>query len=195
MSELSDGRFRPRRIELRCTPPAGVAQRYQRFYGCPIVFGTRDMAIVFDKNLLDVPLATGSEELAQHNDQVVRAYLDKLDRADLENRVRSLVIDALPSGRVTKAAIGRRLGLSARTLQTRLGQRGSSFVALIDSTRRALACAYLEDSSASISEIAYLVGFTDTSNFSRAFKRWTGVSPRDHRMKMTRPTARDGASV
>jgi len=181
MAELSDGLFRPQRVELRRIAPAGAENRYEAFYGCPIVFEARDMAIVFARGLLDVPLATGSEELAQHNDRVVSAYLEKLDRADFENRVRLLVIEALPSGRVTKAAIAGRLGMSARTLQTRLAERESTFEALINDTRRRLAYAYLEDPALSISEIAYLVGFAEISNFSRAFQRWTGMSPTQHR--------------
>ena len=183
MKELTDGRFQPRRIELRRSAPAGVAKQHETFYGCPVVFERHDVSIIFDRTLLDVPLALGNEELAQLNDRVVQTYLARFDRADFENRVRSLVIEALPSGRVTKTSVALRLGVSARTLQARLGERGSSFVGLVNATRRTLACAYLDDPSTSIGEVAYLVGFSDTSNFTRAFRRWTGLSPSGHRAK------------
>ncbi len=186
MKELTDGLFKPRRIDLRRSAPAGATRRHEAFYGCPVAFEGAGIAIAFDRALLDVPLALGSEELAQLNDRVVRAYLAKFDRADFENRVRTFLIEALPSGRTTKAAIASRLGISARTLQARLGDRGSSFVELMNATRRTLACAYLDDPKISIGEIAYLIGFSDVSNFTRAFKRWMGVSPSSHRTNSAR---------
>lgn len=186
MKELTDGRFQPSRVELRRSQPAGGEKRHEAFYGCPVAFDRRDVSIIFDTALLDVPLALGNEELAQLNDRVVQTYLARFDRADFENRVRSLVIEALPSGRVTKTAVARRLGVSARTLQARLGERGTSFAELVNTTRRTLACGYLDDPSTSIGEVAYLVGFSDTSNFTRAFRRWTGVSPSSHRARSAR---------
>ena len=181
MKEITDGQFQPLRIELRQPAPIGSVQRHEDFYGCRVAFEKPNVSIIFDRALLDVPLPLGSEELAQLNDRVVRTYLERLDRADFVNRVRCLVIEALPSGRATKTAVAQRFGVSARTLQARLGERGTSFVELTDATREALACGYLDDPSVSIGEIAYLVGFSDISNFTRAFKRWTGVSPSNHR--------------
>ncbi len=181
MREISDGRFRPQRIELRRSAPMGSAKRHEDFYGCRVAFDKPDISIIFDRAVLDVELPLGSDELAHLNDRIVRAYLERLDRTDFVNRVRSVVIEALPSGRATKSAVARRLGVSARTLQARLGDRGTSFIELTDAMRQALARAYLDDASISIGEIAYLIGFSDTSNFTRAFKRWTGVSPSNHR--------------
>ena len=181
MREITDGRFRPQRIELRRSAPMGSAKQHEDFYGCRVAFENANISIVFDRSVLDVELPLGSDELARLNDHVVRAYLERLDRTDFVSRVRCLVIEALPSGRATKSAVAQRFGVSARTLQARLGDRGTSFVELTDATRQALARAYLDDASISIGEIAYLVGFSDTSNFTRAFKRWTGVSPSNHR--------------
>jgi AraC-like DNA-binding protein len=195
MKEMTDGLFGPRRIELRRCAPAGAARQHEDFFGCPVAFEKACVSIVFDRPLLDVPLALGSEELAQLNDRVVRTYLARLDRADFENRVRSLLIETLPSGRATKASIASRLGISARTLQARLGERGSSFVELMNATRRTLACDYLDDASISIGEIAYLIGFSDVSNFTRAFKRWMGVSPSSHRTKSARKANREAPTA
>jgi AraC-like DNA-binding protein len=186
MREVMDGGLALRRVELRRKAPALHAHRYEDYFCCPVEFGKPNISIVFDSALLDVPLTLGSEELAQVNDRIVRNYLNKFDRADFENRARSLVVEALPSGGTSKVAVARRLGVSARTLQARLGERGTSFVELTNSARRTLASAYLDDPSISIAEIAYLVGFSDASNFCRAFKRWTGVSPSSYRENSAR---------
>ena len=195
MREVMGDRLELRRVELRRKAPANAAKRFEDYFRCPVEFGKPEISIVFDPALLDVPLALGSEELAQLNDRVVRNYLNKFDRADIENRARSLVVAALPSGGTNKAAVARRLGVSARTLQARLGERGSSFVELTNSTRRTLACEYLEHPTISIAEIAYLVGFADTSNFCRAFKRWTGVSPSTYRENSARAANRESAGA
>jgi len=193
MREVTDGRLALRSVELRRRVPAASVRRYEDYFRCPVEFGKPNISIVFDSALLDVPLMLGSEELAQLNDRVVRNYLKKFDRADFENRARSLVVEALPSGGASKAAVARRLGVSPRTLQARLAERGSSFVALTNSTRRTLACAYLDDASMSIGEIAYLVGFSDAANFCRAFKRWMGVSPSTYRENSARAANRESA--
>jgi AraC-like DNA-binding protein len=195
MREITGDRFRPQRIELRRSAPNGSARQHEGFYGCRVEFEKPNISIVFEQAVLDVELPLGSDELAHLNDRVVRTYLERLDRADFVNHVRSLVIEALPSGRATKSAVARRFGVSARTLQARLGDRGTSFVELMDATRQALACAYLDDASISIGEIAYLVGFSDTSNFTRAFKRWTGVSPSSHRAKSAHAANRETESI
>ena len=67
--------------------------------------------------------------------------------------------------------------MSARTLQKKLGEAGTTWRERLDSTRRELALGYLRSGRYSLGEITYMLGFNDTSSFSRAFKRWTGVPP------------------
>jgi AraC-like DNA-binding protein len=73
------------------------------------------------------------------------------------------------------------LGLSLRSLQRTLAAEGTTFGALLDQTREVLARSYLDEGRYSVSDITYLLGFAGVSNFSRAFKRWTGESPRAYR--------------
>ena len=74
--------------------------------------------------------------------------------------------------------------MSSRSLQMKLAEKGTSFQEILDSTRHSLALGYMEQSAISITEAAYLLGFSDVSNFTRAFKRWTGKSPRDFRQSL-----------
>ena len=71
--------------------------------------------------------------------------------------------------------------MSARSLQMKLAEKDTSFQEIMDGTRHSLALGYMEQSAISITEAAYLLGFSEVSNFTRAFKRWTGKSPRDYR--------------
>ena len=94
-------------------------------------------------------------------------------------------IDALPDGAPSKAAIARALGMSPRGLQRHLADEGTSFKDLLESARASLARSYLGEGRHSVTEIAFLLGFADTSAFSRAFKRWTGSSPRDFAARLS----------
>jgi AraC-like DNA-binding protein len=181
--QLSDGRIRPTAIALhRPTPPDG-GSRHRRAFGCPVTFGAAYVSMEFDAHALDAALPGGSRELAQYNEQIVVTYLAKLDRSDVQSRVRALLLQQLPLGAVTKEEIARRLNMSPRTLQVKLSKCGTTFQDVVNETRRALACGYIDNSALSITEIAYMLGFSDTSNFSRAFRRWTGCSPRAYAAK------------
>jgi AraC-like DNA-binding protein len=89
-----------------------------------------------------------------------------------------LLIALLPSGKTDQELVSKRLNRSASTLQRQLHAEGLSYRDVLESTRRSLAEDYLRDQKHSQAQIAYLLGFSDQSNFSRAFKRWTSMSPK-----------------
>ena len=84
-------------------------------------------------------------------------------------------------------AVARRLGTSARTLQRRLEVEGTSFARLVDEVRRERAEAFLRANDVSVAEVSWLVGFSEQSAFTRAFRRWTGSSPTEFRRGAATP--------
>ncbi len=174
---LSDGTIRPLRIEQHRTVPPDGGRRHCRAFGCPVTFDALHTSLIFQSDALDVPLPGASRDLAEQNERLVVGYLAKLDRSDIQARVRAILLQHLPSGRLTKEDVARRMFMSPRTLQVKLLKSSTTFQDVVNETRRALACGYIESSAMSITEIAFLLGFSDTSNFSRAFRRWTGHSP------------------
>ena len=177
IGELSDGRVRPTGAELhRPTPPDGGFRHVQTF-GCPIEFGARSSTFIYERAALDVPMVAASRELAEHNERIATTYLAKLQRSDIQTRVRALLLQELASGDVTKERIAAKLCMSPRTLQVKLSQSNTTFQDVVNETREALARGYIESSVMSVTEIAFTLGFADTSAFSRAFRRWTGHSP------------------
>ncbi len=177
-SELSDGKVRPIRIEQRRPSPPDDGARHRRAFGCPVSFDNRNTSLVFDVSAVDLPLIGGSPDLAEQNERIVVGYLAKLDRSDIQMRVRAVLQQQFPSGGVTKESVAKKLSMSPRTLQLKLTKSKTTFQEIVDETRLGLARGYIENSAMSITEIGYLLGFSDTSNFSRAFKRWTGHTPR-----------------
>ena len=129
--------------------------------------------------MVNEPLATANPELARVNDQIVTDYLAKLDRNDVTMRVKSKLIERLPSGQVSEEGIASSINVSQRSLQRKLKEQGMSFTQLLENTRRELSMQYVRNPQHSLNEVAFLLGFAEPSNFSRAFKRWNGATPSD----------------
>ena len=172
--------FRPDRVTLRRETP-GCADRFAEFFSAPVAFGAPENAIWIDPAVVAEPLITANPELVRINDQIVTDYLAQLDRGDVIMQVRSKLVERLPSGKVDEKEIALSINLSRRSLQRRLRDQGMSFKQLLETTRRELGLQYVRDSRYSFNEVAYLLGFAEPGNFSRAFKRWYGKSPTDYR--------------
>jgi AraC-like DNA-binding protein len=96
-------------------------------------------------------------------------------------QVKTKLVDHLPSGAITEKDIADLLNMSLRSLQRKLEEKGYTYKQLLEETRRELAEQYIRNSRLSLGEITYMLGFSELSNFSRAFKRWTGKSPQHYR--------------
>jgi AraC-like DNA-binding protein len=186
MRNARNAAISPKRLELiRPLPPEGAGP-FLDYFGCPITFGCQSACFYFDLEVMRAPLPGASRELAQHHDQIARSYLEKLDRGDVVNRVRTHVVAGLGIGAFSRQEVADRLNMSASTLQVKLAQNGTSFQKILEDTRHELALGYMTQSRLSITEIAFMLGFSDLSNFIRAFKRWTGKSPTEFKREPPR---------
>jgi len=174
--------FNPIRLSLS-RPRPDCSDRFETLFQSPVEFGAESNALYFDPASLREHLPGANPELARANDQVVIDYLGRFDREHLSMQVRSRLIERLPGGQPTQKDIAGSLNLSVRNLQRRLQAEGVSFKRLLDDTRKDLATQYIQDSHRRIGEITYLLGFSEPSNFTRAFRRWTGVSPNEFRRR------------
>ena len=104
-------------------------------------------------------------------------YLREMDAGDFSNKVRQALAQSLPSGRVTEEDVAQRLNRSVSSLQRHLRAEGTGYRHILERTRERLAREYLSSGQHPIAEVAYLLGYADQSTFTRAFKRWTGMSP------------------
>jgi AraC-like DNA-binding protein len=176
----SNNDFAPRSVELQRMDP-GNAAGYADVLGCPVAFGAKDTRIQFDRDSLEARLPGENAEVARANDKVAEHYLESLEPHQVASEVRELLIGLLPSGGSSQSAIAGRMNRSLSTLQRQLQGEGTSYQEIRDDTRSALGQAYVRDQDLTLSQVAYMLGFSDQSNFSRAFKRWTGESPREFR--------------
>ncbi len=156
--------------------------RLTEVFQAPISFGAGSNGFAFSAALLDLPLKGSDSALNAFLDGQAKEALErKGDKADPVAPVRAAIERALRSDEPTVESIASGLRMSSRTLQRRLGVAGTSFQGVLDELRRNLARSYLENPRLSVGEVAYLLGYSDLRAFDRAFRKWTGQSPREWR--------------
>lgn len=165
-----------RRLLLPFARPDHAAA-YERMFGCPVNFGADVMEWHFDADVLRVPCPNANPITAGICAQFCERMFDKLpDETDLSRSIRTACLNS--RGEFPNAeAMAARLGLSVRTLHRRLADEGQHYQRIIDDVRRSLAIEFLENTSLTVDEIAGRVGFSEASNFRKAFRKWTGHAP------------------
>jgi AraC-like DNA-binding protein len=158
--------------------PAG---EYADAFRCPVRFACPSYAIVFDLHEAQAPVPTFNPALVDLHDSFLEECIVRLGPLKCTKRVRELVVRMLPEGEPQRAEVARLQSISERTLQRHLKAEGTSFNQILDDVRREMSCKYLRQRRLDLSEISCLLGFNGQSNFSRAFKRWFEMSPRQYR--------------
>jgi AraC-like DNA-binding protein len=183
--------FPPLEVELQHAAPASLGE-HRRLFGPVVRFDRPVNAVAFDAALLDRPVVSADDRLCALLDRQAADILARLPRAEaFTERVRRAIYDLAAGGAVSSERVAARLGVTARTLQRRLRDEGETYQALLDSVRCEIAQHHLVERRVAISEIAFLLGFADVPAFHRAFRRWTGDTPAQARLRGTaRPRPR-----
>lgn len=157
--------------------PPQPREAYASFFGLPVETGTRH-GVVFSAADGARPFLTANVKMWEFFEPQLRRRLSELDAAaTTRDRVRGALLELLPAGNGSLQAVARKLAMSPRTLQRRLGVEGQRFQHVLDSTREELARHYLVSSTLSGAEISFLLGYEDPNSFFRAFQGWTGATP------------------
>jgi len=168
--------YAPLAVYLRRPEPLDPKQ-WHTVFRAPVFFAAAEDRLEFALQDFDSHLDDANPELAEHNEAVLKRTLAQLRPLTWERKVRGAIEAQLPEGEPSADRIAQALHLSLRSLQRHLADEGCRFDTLLNECRENLALLHLRDPQCSLSEISYLLGFADTSSFSRAFKRWTGMTP------------------
>lgn len=183
-SSLKGQKVVPLRLCLRRTVNSReVADRYNSFFGLKVEFGAEENLVVFDRAVMEAPLASGNASVRAAMEKVIVSYRAEVGSGEFRTLVRAQILSLLQTGAVSEEAVARGLHMSSSTLARRLRAEGLNFRELLQETQKSLAIQYLQDERLSISEIGFRLGFEDLSSLSRSFRRWTGVSPREWRRR------------
>ena len=172
--------FSPRRVAFRHPAPAD-ASPYVALFCCPVSFGADANRLLIDSADADHPLPTGNRDVAAAHDRILVEQLARLDKSNVVARFRASLLERMTLGEFSEEHIARDLHMSQRSLQRRLAEADASYQSLVDDTRRDMALRYIQDPTKSATDITFLLGYSQQSAFTRAFRRWTGMSPSQYR--------------
>ena len=171
----------PKAIRFTHKEPSYRAE-CDRIFGVTLFFESAMNAILIDEAFMQMKLPRPNPYLSELLRAHAEGLLENLERSkSIRGRVESLLIPLLHTGEANMDMIAGKLALSRQTLFRKLRAEGVTFEKVLDELRHKLALHYLNGEKGSVHETAYLVGFSDPAAFSRAFKRWTGSSPRTTR--------------
>ena len=173
--------WKPREIQFAHKAPARISE-HRRVFGNRILFGRATNALVVEHDFVGrlVPAADRRlyRILIDHTERMLDEMSPGNDVIAVANRA---ITEAMHEGTPTLAEVAKKMSMSPRTLERRLKEHEVVFKKLLDDTRRRFALDYLRDRRHTLTEIAFLLGYSETSVFNRAFKRWTGSTPSEYR--------------
>ncbi|HDY99775.1 MAG TPA: AraC family transcriptional regulator [Pseudomonas sabulinigri] len=172
--------IRPLRATFSIPEPAD-STAYAELFDCPLEFSADCYSLHLSRDIMETPLASANDMLAQLHDRFAGDYLARFESDPVTHQARQVLCRLLPQGEPKRQAVANAMKVSTRTLQRRLQEEGISFQQLLEKTRRELALQYLGQPQLTLFEIACMLGFADPSNFFRAFKRWFGLPPGQYR--------------
>lgn len=179
---ITGHRVRPVRVELRHDTACPMLARH---LGLPVAVYQPHSAVVLDAASLTVPVVNADARLLD----LLRRYADELlarraRKDDIVARAERWILENLHTGDVGVAQVARGLGMSDRTLARRLAEDGLKPAGLVEELRQQLANKYLAERAFPLGRITYLLGYSDLSAFTRAFRRWTGRTPSKWRAEL-----------
>ncbi|EKF73829.1 transcriptional regulator [Alcanivorax hongdengensis A-11-3] len=169
----------PSRVSFVFPAPAPAArQAYEAFFGCPVEFGAAHTCVRFPLWFLGISLPHSDPSLRTLLDRQAAALLQALPDSDgFDRALQQTMVRLLPEGDISVVRVAAQLHVSVRTLQRRLERRQLTWQGLLDRTRSQLADHYLADPSLTLADIALLLGYSEHSAFTRAYRKWTGQTP------------------
>jgi AraC-like DNA-binding protein len=172
--------FRASEVRFR-HPPAGTQAEYERVLKCPVRFRCEHSELVVSQASLNHPSLHANPEIVRIHQEYAERHLAELEDESITRKLKTFLMSHLDQGLWQLPKVARSLYMSPRTLQRRLAEEGHSFSETLDSLRRDLCLHHLEKPGMALAEIAYIAGFSDTSAFTRAVRRWTGQTPLEYR--------------
>lgn len=174
---ISGQHWEPKRVCFQHDEPADISP-YKKVFPCALEFNCDRNCLEFDSAVLNYRVVGGDSALNAVLIRHAHELLSKLPASDnVVDQVRAELAICLRQGEPTIEQVAGKLHITPRMLQRRLNDSGDTYKALVDAMRKGLADRYLRESQFGVSEIAYLLGYSEPSAFHRAFKRWFKKSP------------------
>ena len=160
----------------------GHSDAYREHFRCTCKFNQKEDAIVMHRKLGGTTIPGSYPRLKEILSAYAENLIENLENGNtFKDKVRRIISDLLPNGIVDIDGVSSQLGMSRWTLNRRLRAEGTRFRHIMAELRKEFATAYLDNQNLTITEIAFLLGYSEQSAFFRAFKKWTGLTPNQYR--------------
>jgi len=177
----------PQEVQFAHAAPEQTSEHH-RIFRAPVVFGCETNALVIERDFIEREVPAADQQLYQIMKQYLDQVLSEIPREDaVLSSIRKAVAESMRDGDPKLSRVAKKVSMGPRTLQRRLKEYGSDFKKLVEDTRQRFAVSYLKDRKNSLTEVAFLLGYSEVSAFNRAFKRWTHSTPLSYQRKMLRP--------
>ncbi len=184
VQSLSGKRIQISKVSLSYPAPS-YAQSYASYFQCPVEFDQPANELYFSVDYLLLPMLLANNLTCKMAEQACeKKLLENYQQGTFYQRIRSLMHAGSFGQDYSEVSVARYFGISLRTLRRYLRNEGKSFRVLIDEVRCQQAILLLQQTGYSVAKIAEELSYADVSNFRRAFKRWTGQTPRELRKKL-----------
>lgn len=182
INKITGAPIRPISVSFAHPAPERI-DLYEDYFTCEVRFNSKYNKLIFRSEDLDTKTLKADKSI---NRFLMERLQEKADGVEVSadkliNDTRNLIRDALPSGIPGAPEVSRHLGMSSRTLSRRLSEKGYTYRELVQDIQQRISTELLDNTSETVSEIAFQTGFSEQSAFNRAFKRWTGQSPLSYR--------------
>ncbi|BCZ49383.1 transcriptional regulator [Clostridium gelidum] len=178
---LSNENLQLHEVHFTHSKPSNTSE-YERIFQCKISFEKSANALIFDSELLNISVIEPNEKLLLLFEKNAEEVLELFNDNTYANMVTEILLEEIKKCNLPSIKnVAKKLLLSVRSLQLYLHKEDTSYIKLVKKTRKNIAEKYLNDRNISIDEITYVLGFSETSAFHRAFKNWTGVTPTQFR--------------
>jgi AraC-like DNA-binding protein len=178
---MAGSHWAPREVQFAHEAPAHTYE-HLRVFSAPVLFSCPTNAFVIERDLVESPVPAADPRLYRILRKYMERVLNEIPREDdFLAAVRKALAERMREGTPKLAQVAQKMAMSSRTLERRLKEHGVAFNELVDDTRRRFALNFLRDRKNTLTEIAFLLGYSEVSAFNRAFKRWTGTTPMEYR--------------
>jgi len=174
-----DSNLSPLRVTV--TPSCSdYTTNMQKFFHCDVSIDDT-YELVIDRAVADSSFKLSQPRLAEAMDRSLSEQLAEQEQSSIAVQLSLWLEETLPEGEPTLAQAADHLNMSARSLQRRLSEESLTFKAVLAQTRQSMVARYFDRGDISVTQAAFMLGFSDVSAFSRAFKKWYGVSPSQYK--------------
>jgi AraC-like DNA-binding protein len=180
MRTLTGVQLGPLEVTFIYPEPASTAE-YARIFCCPVRFGQKENTMTMDMSIGNTPVLMANPGLLEYFEKYAQDFLAEMDRKnELTRSVTKIILARLDDENLSIDKVAKEMSMSVRSLQNHLESEGVIFSDLLKDIRERLAQKYLRENY-SVEQITYLLGFSEPSVFRKAFKKWSGVTPREFR--------------